>query len=178
MKFVRCIIFFLAFTSAVAAQTKIDRTLKKLNKESVPYIKVDSLSQESNIILLDTRKKEEYDVSHLENAIWVGYKEFKIDVILADVPNTKSEIVVYCSIGVRSEDIGEKLMQAGYTNVSNLYGGIFEWKNEGKTVYDTLGNETERVHAFNKHWGKLLTEGEKVYDKKKESKAREAVPNK
>jgi len=85
--------------------------------------------------------------------------------------------VVYCSIGVRSEDIGEKLMDAGYNNVTNLYGGIFEWKNKGNQVYDTLGNETERVHAFNKHWGKLLSKGEKVYDQKNGLKKQEAEPN-
>lgn len=178
MKFIVNIVFVSIFAFSVTAQKKISRTLKQLNKESVPYISVDGLSQNSDVILLDTRKKEEYDVSHLENAIWVGYKEFEIDSVLSRIPENNSEIVVYCSIGVRSEDIGEKLMKAGYSNVSNLYGGIFEWKNEGKIVYDTLGNETERVHAFNKHWGKLLTEGEKVYNKKKKSEAREAVPNK
>lgn len=166
MKFVTNILFLLIFAFSVTAQKKMARTLKQLNKESVPYIFVDSLSQNSNVILLDTRRKEEYDVSHLENAYWVGYKDFQIDSVLAKIPETESEIVVYCSIGVRSEDIGEKLLKAGYSNVTNLYGGIFEWKNKGNPVYDTIGNETDRVHAFNKHWGKLLTEGEKVYDKK------------
>jgi len=94
MKFVKGIICFLVFTTSVVAQTKIERTLKKLNNESVPYIMVDSLSRTSDAILLDTRKKEEYDVSHLENAIWVGYQEFKIDSVLAKIPNSESEIVV------------------------------------------------------------------------------------
>lgn len=178
MRFAKGILLFFIFTASLAAQTKIDRTLKKLNKESVPYIMVDSLSATSEVILLDTRKKEEYDVSHLENAIWVGYKEFQLDSVLAHIPDTESEIVVYCSIGVRSEDIGEKLIKAGYNNVTNLYGGIFEWKNKGNQVHDSIGNETERIHAFNKHWGKLLRVGEKVYDKKKASKETEAVPNK
>lgn len=178
MRFVLSLLLYFAFCTLTVAQTKMDRTIKKLNKESVPYIKVDSLSAASNVILLDTRKKEEYDVSHLENAIWVGYKEFEIDSILAQIPDTQNEIVVYCSIGVRSEDIGEKLIKAGYANVTNLYGGIFEWKNKGNHVYDTIGNETERVHAFNRHWGKLLLSGEKVYDQKGGVKKRETVQNK
>jgi len=33
---------------------------------------------------------------------------------------------VYCSLGIRSEVIAKKLKKAGYTNVFNLYGGIFE----------------------------------------------------
>ncbi|MBM1104705.1 rhodanese-like domain-containing protein [Aurantibacter crassamenti] len=148
-----------------------------MNSESVPYIKVDSLSKIADIILLDTREKAEYDVSHLKNAIWVGYNEFEIDSVLNKIPNAKSKIVVYCSIGVRSEDVGEKLQKAGYSNISNLYGGIFEWKNEGKLVYDTLGNETEQVHAYNKNWGKLLTAGEKVYNKKKAKNKRKVIIN-
>jgi len=163
MRFTKSFFLFLVFTASITAQTKIDRTLKKLNEESVPYVTVENLALNSNIVLLDTRKKEEYEVSHLENAIWVGYEEFEIDSVAKQIPDSQSEIVVYCSIGVRSEDIGEKLLAAGYGNVTNLYGGIFEWKNKGRKIFDNQGSETERVHAFDKHWGKLLTEGEKVY---------------
>ena len=41
----------------------------------------------------------------------------------------ESTIVVYCSVGYRSEKIAEELDKLGFTNVSNLYGGIFEWIN-------------------------------------------------
>ena len=54
-------------------------------------------------------------------------------------------------------------MQEGYTNVYNLYGGIFEWKNANFKVVDTLGNNTEKVHTFNKTWSKWLQKGKKVY---------------
>jgi len=72
--------------------------------------------------------------------------------------------VVYCSLGIRSETIAHKLIKKGYTNVYNLYGGIFEWKNNDFVVLDTEGSETEKVHAFNKNWGKWLTKGKKVYE--------------
>ncbi|MGS0526220.1 rhodanese-like domain-containing protein [Zobellia nedashkovskayae] len=165
MKTILSTLIFFLIASISFSQSKIDKTLKKLNKESVDYIHVQALEKVSNPILLDAREKEEYDVSHLENAIWVGYDTFQLDSVIQKVQNKNSEIVVYCSIGVRSENIGEELEEAGYTNVKNLYGGIFEWKNEGYPVYDSIGNTTEQVHAFNKHWGKLLTSGEKVYDK-------------
>lgn len=153
----------LALCPTVFAQRKMDRTLKRLTKESVPYIKVDTLSSMNPIVLFDAREREEYEVSHLKNAVWVGAKTFELDSISPKIEEKDAEIIVYCSIGVRSENIGEKLMKAGYTNVHNLYGGIFEWKNKGYPVYDSEGNETEKVHAFNKHWGKLLKKGEKVY---------------
>jgi len=141
----------------------MDRTLKKFNTESVPYIEVNTLNSLNHLVLLDAREKEEFEVSHLENAVWVGAKTFDLDSVVTKIEDKDAEIIVYCSIGVRSENIGEKLMGAGYTNVKNLYGGIFAWKNEGRPVYDPAGNETEKVHVFSKHWGKLLKKGDKVY---------------
>ncbi len=51
----------------------------------------------------------------------------------------ESKVVVYCSVGYRSEKIAEKLKAAGYKNVFNLYGGIFEWENQNLPVYDSNG---------------------------------------
>ncbi|MGB7394075.1 MAG: rhodanese-like domain-containing protein [Pricia sp.] len=163
MKFLLSTLTFLAFSMPLSSQNRMDKTLKKFNKQTVPYIEVDALHGMNHVLLLDTRKREEYEVSHLKDAQWVGFKEFEVDSILPKIEDKSTDIVVYCSIGVRSENIGEKLMQAGYTNVKNLYGGIFEWKNQGYPVYNPEGDETEKVHAFSKHWGKLLKEGEKVY---------------
>jgi len=71
---------------------------------------------------------------------------------------------VYCSLGVRSEDIAEQLRDSGYTNVYNLYGGIFEWKNKNFNIYNTNNELTENIHAFSKQWSKWLTKGEKTYE--------------
>ena len=157
-----CMLLFLTFSGQ--AQKKIDRTLRLLNNESVPYIQVSEANSKDNLLYLDARKKAEYEVSHLKDAIWVGYDEFDPQRLMEFVRDTSTTIVVYCSVGVRSEDIGEKLQALGYTNVYNLYGGIFKWKNSGLAVFDTVGKETNRVHAYNRLWGKLLTKGEKVYN--------------
>ncbi len=108
-------------------------------------------------------KKEEFDVSHLTDAVWVGDKEFDSTKVLKDIPDKGKPIIVYCSIGVRSEDIGEKLLDLGYTNVQNLYGGIFQWKNKDRVIYNPKEQPTDSVHAFSKYWGKLLSNGIKVY---------------
>ena len=153
----------LFFLTLGCAQNSIDETLEKLNRGSVPYISALELSDAKQMVLLDTRSREEYDVSHLQDALWVGYDHFSIDSVTRQIPDKNKTVVVYCSVGVRSEDIGEKLIANGYRDVKNLYGGIFEWKNEGYPVYDNSGKKTEKVHAYSKQWGKLLTKGEKVY---------------
>ncbi len=132
-------------------KTMYNGTVELVNPEAIP----------EGAILLDTREKEEYDVSHIPNAVFSGYKDFNSDV-LKGLSKT-DPIVVYCSVGYRSERIGEKLQKMGYSKVYNLYGGIFEWKNSGSEVVDADGNKTEKVHTYNKKWSQWLTRGEKVY---------------
>jgi rhodanese-related sulfurtransferase len=119
------------------------------------------LEQETHPVLLDTRSEKEYGVSRLAGARFVDYETFDPGQ-LAHIPKT-TPIVVYCSVGYRSERVGEKLKAVGYTEVYNLYGGLFEWVNQGKPVYNSRG-KTEKVHAYSRAWGVWLRKGEKVYD--------------
>lgn len=163
MKFVITVLTFIV-TTFCFAQNTIPKVLDKLNQKTVPYITVDELQSKSAFILLDAREIKEFNVSHIENAINVGYDKFDSKKITKTIPNKNTKIVVYCSIGVRSEIIGEKLLKLGYKNVSNLYGGIFEWKNKGGKVIDLNGIETDRVHTFNKEWSQYLKKGTKIYE--------------
>lgn len=161
MKYSFLFFCFLFSISAVNSQRTIEKTLEKFNKKSVPYISVEELQTKKNTTILDSREIEEFTISHLKNAIWVGYKDF--DITTLNIKDKNTPIVVYCSIGVRSENIGEKLVANGFTNVKNLYGGIFKWVEKDFPIVDSEGNNTKKVHAFSKHWGKLLTKGEKIY---------------
>ncbi len=156
-------IFILVFHYGMA-QDSLKELLSTYNEESVPYIKVEKFEAIlDKSIILDAREEKEYQVSHIKNAVHVGYDYFKMKTIKKlNIPKD-SCIVVYCSLGIRSEDISEKLKKAGYTNVHNLYGGIFEWKNNKYPVIDTTGTTTEKVHVFSKEWGKWLHHGKKIY---------------
>ncbi len=137
--------------------------LKTLLSHTVNEISVDSLAKiKDTVTLLDAREKPEYKVSYIEGATHIGYDNFDSTAVLK--MDKSKPVVVYCSVGYRSEKISEKLRLMGFENVSNLYGGIFEWKNAGYPVKDING-ETEKVHAFDKVWGVWLKKGEKVYDK-------------
>lgn len=160
-------LLLLIFISAqnLFAQKSIDKLLDTYNKHSIPYISVQELAMpKTKALLLDSRELKEYQVSHLKNAIHVGYDHFNLDSIQQKITNKHTEIVVYCSVGIRSETIGNKLKQAGYTNVKNLHGGIFEWKNNNFTVYNRFNKETDSIHTFSKIWSKWLHKGIKVYE--------------
>jgi len=158
------IIFILISTFSFSQETVSD-LLKKHNTRSVPYISVQELAMpKTKAIILDAREPKEYEISHIKDALCVGYDFFDIDSITNEIPNKESKIVVYCSIGIRSEDVAVKLKKAGYTNVFNLYGGIFEWKNKDFIVYNSDESETENVHTFTEEWSHWLKKGTKVYE--------------
>ncbi len=155
---------FLIITHVGIAQDSLDELLDQYNNETIPYISVSELKAiQDQVMVLDAREKNEFEVSHIKNAKLVGYNHFQIETITEQNISKNDTIVVYCSLGVRSEDISEKLKNEGYTNVFNLYGGIFEWKNNNYPVMDAEGEVTENVHVCSKLWEKWLTNGKKVY---------------
>ncbi len=154
------IMAFNTATSQVNSKT-FGFVLKKVLNHSVPEVSIKEAATLHNKIFLDAREPEEYAVSHLPNSVFVGYDHFDKARLKSIAKN--QPIVVYCSIGKRSELIAEQLIKEGFTNVSNLYGGIFEWVNQGKTVVDLQEKPTENVHAYSRIWGKFLARGHKVY---------------
>jgi len=142
-----------------------DLMLQRLLKHDVKECTVsqaDSLRRNKNVVFIDTREQKEYTVSHLPNAVWVGYNDFDTNRLYGISKDT--EIIAYCSVGARSEHIVRQLRALGYSNLSNMYGSIFEWVNQGLPIVDQYGNPTNKVHAYNKVWGIWLIKGEKVYD--------------
>jgi rhodanese-related sulfurtransferase len=140
-----------------------DKKVASMISFTVPTISPSNAKKITNAVFLDAREKAEFDISHLPNARYIGYDNFnpkKLENITKETP-----IVVYCSIGYRSEKIGEKLLKMGYKNVHNLYGSIFEWVNQGNEVVDNQGITTKKIHTYNKKWSKWLDDGkgEKVW---------------
>jgi len=47
------------------------------------------------------------------------------------IKDRNANLVVYCGKGIRGLSAAQTLKQMGYSNVSNLKGGVKEWKNAG-----------------------------------------------
>lgn len=157
------VLLFIVYS--VNAQTEYDKKLKSLYRNTVKIIKPadvkELIAKGKKIILLDTRAPEEFNVSHIDGARFLNYNSYSTEDLKKLPKNEK--IIVYCSVGYRSERVGEKLLKLGYQNVYNIYGGIFEWKNEGLSVMNNQNHETDSVHTYNKNWSKWLTKGIKIY---------------
>ncbi len=116
-----------------------------------------------NALFLDAREPEEYQVSHLPGALLLGYNKLNLDVVKA--VDKSRPVVVYCTVGYRSERAAKTLREAGFTRVYNLYGSLYAWKLAGFPLEDAQGQPTDRLHTYNKKWGQLVpqTIGEKTY---------------
>lgn len=157
-------VIFMSCASGQKTESPLyDAMLQVLLSDKVPVITVDELKQNPDRFhLFDVREAGEYSVSRIEGAIHIPPGEDQVQQALPSDLDKSAPIVVYCSVGYRSEKLTEVLQGMGYNNVRNLYGGIFEWVNRGYPVVDDSGS-TERVHAYNFFWGAWLTRGEKVF---------------
>lgn len=166
MKKTFSIVLFVLLGSSAVGQKSVDKLLRIHNSHSIPYISVEELRRlqmTDSIVILDAREPNEFQVSHILSSKNVGFNNFKSEQNYVQELNKTNLVVVYCSIGIRSEQIGEKLKKAGFFNVKNLYGGIFEWKNKNNPVIDSTGMETENVHTYSKKWSNYLHAGNPIY---------------
>lgn len=163
MKFIIIKIFVLITllsSSLVSIGQKVEnpdfeKRIEQLISHDIPIVTVEFAQENcSEYIFLDARELEEYTTSHIPNSRYIGYDNFNLETVVDLSKDQK--IIIYCSIGYRSEKIGKKLKAEGFTEVYNLYGSIFEWANRGYSLVDNYGNSTQRLHTYNKKWSKWV----------------------
>ena len=89
---------------------------------------VQMMETETNYIILDVRRPDEFAEGHIPGAINVPNETIGTDEIPA-LPNKNQLIMVYCRSGRRSKEAAEKLVKLGYTSIVE-FGGILDWKGE------------------------------------------------
>lgn len=143
---------------------KFAKAIERYISHSIEVISVDELNETlDQYVVLDAREFEEYETSRIPGAKFFGFDN--PDYSALDGLDKDQPIVMYCSIGYRSEKMGEELQKRGFKNVKNLYGSIFEWANKSYTLVDTNNEETVKIHTYNKGWSKWVEniELEKIY---------------
>lgn len=127
-----------------------------------PRALMDSLEADKKVYLLDSRQRAEYRVSHIPGALRVDYEGFEPKQV-SEVPQD-ALVVVYCTVGWRSERVTGRLREAGYERSYNLYGSILAWSNHGFALENKRGQSTQRVHTYSRSWSAYLEQGQPVYD--------------
>ena len=127
----------------------LDTHLKKLIEEAslaVEQINVNELVIDKTLILVDVREPEEFASGYIggENILTIprGKLEFMAIEKIARIYGQDANIVTYCLKGPRGSLAGLQLQKMGFTNVSNLEGGLLAWVENGKSIHNYLGELT------------------------------------
>lgn len=83
--------------------------------------------------LVDVREESEWAKGHLPGALHLGKGVLERDVEKA-IPDTGTEIVLYCGGGFRSALAADNLQKMGYGKVWSMEGGWRGWNEAGLPV--------------------------------------------
>ncbi|MDQ3815819.1 MAG: rhodanese-like domain-containing protein [Armatimonadota bacterium] len=112
-------------------------------KSRIREITADELAQklqddQHDWVLIDVRENDEFRAGHLPGARGIGRGILEYH-IADEVPDTDTEIVLYCRGGNRSALAADSLQDMGYTNVLSLCGGYREWTQDPQRPVTTEG---------------------------------------
>ncbi|HEY8309853.1 MAG TPA: molybdopterin-synthase adenylyltransferase MoeB [Gemmatimonadaceae bacterium] len=77
--------------------------------------------------LIDVREPAEWAIARIEGARLVPLATVRQE---SENWDRTREVVLYCKAGVRSLNAAEQLVSRGFTNVTNVVGGIVSWTND------------------------------------------------
>lgn len=84
---------------------------------------LDEMLKTKDFKLVDVHIPEQDHISGTDK--FIPYND--MDAILEYLPDKNEKIVLYCRSGNMSEEVARRLMDRGYTNVYNLYGGVRDY---------------------------------------------------
>lgn len=90
--------------------------------KNIDIYELKNLIKTEDVLLIDTRETAEYRKKRIQGAINIEVDD--IDKILKICPDKNKKILVYCTKGIRSIVVAERLDELGYTEIYNLDEGI------------------------------------------------------
>lgn len=88
---------------------------------------------EQGAVVVDMRNKYESDIGHFENAVTPSSQTFgdELQEVIRLLDDKKTDkVLLYCTGGIRCEKASAFLKHNGFSDVSQLYGGIINYKHE------------------------------------------------
>jgi len=124
-------------------------------RRAIPEVSVEDVAARrtrgDDVIVLDVREKEEVRAGYIEGAITIprGFLEFQA---AAHLPQTDTDVVVYCASGARSLLAAQVLRTMGYTRVASMAGGIMRWKEAGYPIVRDRQLSAEQLERYSRHF--------------------------
>ncbi|MBQ3165910.1 MAG: rhodanese-like domain-containing protein [Clostridia bacterium] len=123
-KLIPILLSALMFTGCAGTSNSQTNTYRSITMDEA----VTMMAQETDYIILDVRRPDEFAAGHIPNAINVANETIGTAEI-PELPDKDQLIMVYCRSGRRSKEASEKLVKLGYTNIVE-FGGIIDWEYE------------------------------------------------
>lgn len=106
---------------------RVNRSKKIGTKELNSLIKMNS-----DLLIIDVRGQDEYNSGHIPGSTNIPLDSLSNNIkYISNYKN--SPVVVYCKVGIRSEDAANYLLKQGFTQIYVLRGGLDNYS--GKLVY-------------------------------------------
>ena len=99
---------------------------------SVPEFKR-LMEQTKGAVIVDVRTPQEFQQGHIKGAILVPLQQLG-QLVSGSMPDKDKPYLVYCRSANRSAIAARQLAQMGYTDVTNMLGGIVDWSRQGLPV--------------------------------------------
>ena len=126
-KLIPILLSALMFTGCAGTSNNQTNTYRQITMDEA----VDMMAQESDYIILDVRRPDEFAAGHIPNAINVPNESIGTAEI-SELPHKDQLIMAYCRSGRRSKEAADKLVKLGYTNIVE-FGGILDWTGKVET---------------------------------------------
>jgi len=116
---------------------------KGLDYENItPQEAKNRIDLDPTIFILDVRSSIEYRDGHINGSVNINVYYINSYAYLLPEDNDTG-IIVYCDDGYRSQTGSQKVVDLGYTNVSNMLEGYFGWLKLGYPY--VTGTETSLI---------------------------------
>lgn len=116
-------------------------------REKVPFMSMDEVlrrirGDDSDLLLLDVREKDAFDIGHLPSAVHLprGQLELRVNEILTD---PSQRIIVYCELGIVSTLAAATLKDLGFDRAVALDGGFKAWSEADHPVESSVENVSQ-----------------------------------
>ena len=92
-----------------------------------------AIEEDKSIVLIDVRTSGEHRMGHIPNSLHIDMFSPDLSQKIAALDKDKNYFL-YCRSGARSANVWSMMAQKGFPKVTNLFGGLFDWRGEIVTL--------------------------------------------
>lgn len=88
-----------------------------------------AIENDKSIVLIDVRTEGEHRMGHIPDSLHIDLfsSDFRHKIEALD---KDKEYFIYCRSGARSANVCSMMSQMGFSKLTNLFGGLFDWRGE------------------------------------------------